>query len=514
MWRKEIAEELESRRNAAIAGGGSERISRQHAAGKLTARERIGLLFDEDSFEEIHSLEASAQRRDCLPVDAAAGDGVIVGRGTIGGRPVCAAVEDFTVCGGTLGECHAKKIILVMSVAQKYRLPFIMICDSGGARVEEGVHSLNGYSGIFLQNTKASGKIPQIAAVLGPCAGGACYSPAICDFIFIVRGISKMFVTGPKVVEKVIGRTIDAEELGGAEVHEKQSGVAHFVCEDERACMDGIRRLLTYLPQNCDAPLPAAVPVPPADGVSLQDIVSENRKNAYDVRLVINGIFDGGSFMEIQPEFAKNIVIGFARLDGGPCGVVANQPCRMAGAIDADASDKAARFIRFCDSFGIPLVVLVDTPGFLPGTEQEHKGIIRHGAKLLYAFAEASVMKITLILRKAYGGAYIAMNSKGVGADFVFSWPLAEIAVMGEQGAVEILYRKQIMSARDPDAEREKLAAQYRRDMLSPYICAENGYIDEVIMPEETRRKLIGALSLAGTSGQRADRGRHGNIPL
>ncbi len=514
MWKSEIINELNARRSKAKTGGGTDRLRKQHESGKLSARERIDLLFDKDSFEEIDALEQGVQRHDCLPVETVPGDGVIIGHGKINGRPVCAAIEDFTVHGGTLGECHARRIIRIQQLAQKMRVPLLLICDSGGARVEEGVHSLNGYSGIFYQNTKASGKIPQIAVILGPCAGGACYSPAICDFIFMVKGISKMFVTGPKVVEKVTGVRTDAETLGGAGVHGLQSGVAHFVFDNETECFDGIKRLLSFLPQSYEDELPLAEPKEPSANVSLQDAVSENKKIPYDIHTVINGICDNESFFEVQKDFAKNMVVGFARLHGEPCGIVANQPQHMAGAIDVDASDKAARFIRFCDSFQIPLLVLVDTPGFLPSSDQEKKGIIRHGAKLLYAFSEASVTKITLILRKAYGGAYIAMNSKGIGADYVFSWPLAEIAVMGEYGAVEILYRKQIMLSPDPEAEKQRLMKQYRQTMLSPYVCVESGYIDDVIMPEETRKEILKKFSFFHVSRGRSDRGTHGNIPL
>ncbi len=514
MWKLEIVNGLEARRGQAKTGSGDDRLKRQHDSGKLSAWERIGLLFDADSFEAIDALEQGVQRKDCLPVEAVPGDGVIIGYGRINGRLVCAAIEDFTVHGGTLGECHARRVIRIQQLAQKMRVPLLMVCDSGGARVEEGVHSLNGYSGIFYQNTKASGRIPQIAVILGPCAGGACYSPAICDFIFMVKGISKMFVTGPKVVEKVTGIRTDAETLGGAGVHGPQSGVAHFVFDTEAECFDGIKRLLSFLPRHCEDELPMAKPIEPSTDTSLQNAVSENKRVPYDIHTVIDGICDGASFLEVQKDFAPNMVVGFARLRGCPCGVIANQPQHMAGAIDVDASDKAARFIRFCDCFRIPLLVLVDTPGFLPSSDQEQKGIIRHGAKLLYAFSEASVTKITLILRKAYGGAYIAMNSKGIGADYVFSWPLAEIAVMGEDGAVEILYRKQLMLSSDPDAEKQRLKDQYRRSMMSPYICLESGYIDDIILPEETRSEIIKKLSVLCASRGSAPRETHGNIPL
>lgn len=519
MWDKRYRDELLSKRKDAYVGGGDVRITRQHSMGKLTARERIDILFDEGTFVEIATLLQSHERDICLPTKHIPGDGVVVGYGDINGRCVCAAVEDFTVHGGTLGEYHSRKIIEIMDMALKMRVPFIMVNDSGGARIEEGVCSLNGYSGIFMRNTKASGIIPQIAVIMGPCAGGACYSPAICDFIFMVDRTSHMFVTGPKVINSVIGAEISADDLGSAEIHSEISGVAHFRYPDDKTCLEGVKTFLEYLPSNYRQKPPAKNMGTYGKGTrgkrsSLENLVPDNKKIPYDMRRVIQYLADSDSVCEIQKDFAKNVVIAFARMEGRVCGIIANQPDVLAGSLDSDSSDKAARFIRFCDCFGIPLVVLVDVPGFWPSVEQEHMGIIRHGAKLLYAFSEASVPKISVILRKAYGGAYIAMNSKGMGADIVYAWPIAELAVMGEEGAVNIIYAKQLARADNPDEERKKLMEEYRGKFISPYISASNGFIDEIILPEETRGKLCSALrALENKRRDRYDR-YHGNIPL
>ncbi len=520
MWEKRYREELLNKRKEAYAGGGDARIARQHAQGKLTARERIEILFDKGTFTEVNTLLQSHERDICLPTRHIPGDGVVTGYGEIDGRCVCVAVEDFTVHGGTLGEYHSRKIIDIMDMALEMRVPFIMVNDSGGARIEEGVCSLNGYSGIFLRNTRASGIIPQIAVIMGPCAGGACYSPAICDFIFMVERTSYMFVTGPKVIDSVTGTKVGTEELGGAKVHSEISGVAHFTYPDDASCLQGVRKLLEYLPDHNgrkraeEETVRRSCPSNRSVGRFLEECVPDNKKLPYDIRKVISCLADQGSVLEIQKDFAGNIVIAFAKMDGKVCGIVANQPAVLAGSLDADSSDKAARFVRFCDCFGIPLIVLADVPGFWPSVEQEHKGIIRHGAKLLYAFSEADVPKITLILRKAYGGAYIAMNSKGMGADLVYAWPIAELAVMGEEGAVSIVYAKRLAQAEDPAGEKEKLVQEYRDKFISPYISASNGFIDEIILPEETREKLCSALkALEKKHRKRRDR-YHGNIPL
>ena len=520
MWDKRYRDELLRKRADAYIGGGDMRVDRQHSMGKFTARERIDMLFDKSTFVEIATLLQSHERDICLPTKHIPGDGAVVGYGDINGRCVCAAVEDFTVHGGTLGEYHSRKIIEIMDMALKMRVPFIMVNDSGGARIEEGVCSLNGYSGIFMRNTKASGVIPQIAVIMGPCAGGACYSPAICDFIFMVDGTSHMFVTGPKVINSVIGKEISTDELGSARIHSEVSGVVHFRYPDDKTCLEGVRTLLEYLPDNNKQKPPfvksrmIARKAVKANDYLLEKIVPDNKKTPYDIRKVIQCLVDAGSFLEIQRDFATNIVISFARIEGMVCGIIANQPNVLAGSLDSDASDKAARFVRFCDCFGIPLLVLVDVPGFWPSVEQEHMGIIRHGAKLLYAFSEASVPKISVILRKAYGGAYIAMNSKGMGADIVYAWPIAELAVMGEEGAVNIIYGKQLAKLENSDEERKRLMEEYRGKFISPYISASNGFIDEIILPEETREKVCSALrALENKRRERSDK-YHGNIPL
>lgn len=509
MWDKTKYQKLDDLRQQAAAGGGADRLRRQHEAGKLTARERLNILFDPGTFVEVGGL-IETRITDCgMDARRIPGDGVITGYGKINGRLACASSEDFTVIGGTLGEAHAEKICAIQDLAMDMRVPIILINDSGGARIEEGVASLNGYSGMFLRNTRASGVIPQIAAVMGPCAGGACYSPAICDFVFMVERSSYMFITGPQVVKTVTGEAISPENLGGAKVHMTESGVAHFSYPDDRACLEGIRDLLTYLPQNTEEKPPEQPGTPVDRSAEIEEIVPQNSRKPYDVRGVIETMADSGSFLEIQPLWAANAVTGLGRMDGRTVGFVANQPACKSGSLDRDSSDKMARFIRMCDCFGIPLVILIDVPAFLPGMEQEHSGIIRHGAKLLYAFSEATVPKISLIMRKAYGGAYIAMNSKRMGADMVFAWPIAEIAVMGAEGAVEILRRRELKE--DPNC-RDRLTEEYRERYMNPYLAAARGYIDEVIEPEDTRRRIAAALE--ALAGKPRGAGRHGNIPL
>ena len=515
MWDKKYAEELIARRKNAINGGGEKRIEKQHQAGKLTARERVDLLFDPNSFVEIETLVESRGDEFGMDQKKIPGDGVIIGYGMINGRIVYASIEDFTVMGGTLGEYHSKKICQIMDMAIKMRAPYISINDSGGARIEEGICSLDGYSGMFYRNTQASGFIPQISVILGPCAGGACYSPAITDFVFMARKSGKMFITGPAVVKAAIGESVSAEELGGANTHSTLSGVIHFAYEDDKRCLEGVKHLLSYLPQNCSEQ-------PPFDqdfrGVEnsykLQDIVPDNQRRVYDVKEAMKCFIDRDSFFEVQENYAKNLIVGFARLDGSVIGIVANNPCVIGGALDINASEKGARFIRFCDCFNIPLLTLVDVPGFFPGKNQEQNGIIRRGAKLLYSYSEATVPKITLIMRKAFGGAYIAMNSKGMGADIVFAWPIAQIAVMGAEGAVGILHKKEIAESNDPNSLRQQLVTEYEEHFMTPYIAAERGFIDEVILPEETRKKVSESFFALKNKNEMKRTKKHGNIPL
>ena len=516
MWDKKYRDELERRRSAAIAGGGEKRIENQHKKGKLTARERLDCLFDKGSFVEINTLVESQDSRFGMDKKRIPGDGVVTGYGTVNGRVVYASAQDFTVIGGTLGEYHSKKICHIMDMAIQMKVPYVSINDSGGARIEEGISSLDGYSGIFYRNTRASGIIPQISVIMGPCAGGACYSPAITDFIFMTKRTANMFITGPAVVKTVVGEDVSAEELGGADVHAAESGVVHFTYDDDRACLDGVKKLLSYLPENCDEKPPLVIGKARDESYRLEEIVPDNQRKSYDMKEVINAFVDTESFFEVHEEFARNIIVGFARIDGETIGVVGNNPKGgMAGSLDIDSSEKAARFVRFCDCFNIPLLTLVDVPGFFPGSKQEHGGIIRRGAKLLYAYAEATVPKVTLILRKAYGGAYIAMNSKGMGADIVFAWPIAETAVMGAEGAVGIMYGKQITASQDPEAEKNRLVAEYEEQFMTPYIAAERGYIDEVILPEETRGRIQSAFEALKLKDRQAAGFRaHGNIPL
>ena len=507
-------ENLHQRREQMAVGGGQDRIAKQHSSGKLTARERLEALFDDDTFVETDGLMTSRAVDFGMDRKKKPGDGVVTGYGYIHGRLAFASSQDFTVGGGSLGETHAMKICRAMDKALEMKAPFISINDSGGARIEEGIDGLSGYADIFYRNTIASGVIPQISVILGPCAGGACYSPAITDYIFMTEKNSQMYITGPAVVKSVTGEVISSADLGGSAVHSSTSGVAHFVYPDDLSCLNGVRRLLGYLPQNNEEK-PMKVEGRRRDAcVELSEIVPVDSRKPYDVRRVIETFVDEDSFLEIQADFARNIVVGFARLEGETIGIVANQSQFMAGSLEINASDKGARFIRFCDCFNIPILTLVDVPAFLPGSVQEHGGIIRHGAKLLFAYSEATVPKVGLIMRKAYGGAYIAMNSKGTGADIVYAWPIAEIAVMGAAGAVSIIGRKEIESAEDPTSKKEELLDAYNNKFMNPYIAAEHGYIDEVILPEETRTKIVDAFRMLRTKEKTLPAKKHGNIPL
>ena len=512
-WKEQI-EELERLRKTISVAGGEEKIAKQHDSGKLTARERMEALFDDDTFVEINSMILSRASDFGMEMKKRPGDGVVTGYGKIFGRTVFASSQDFTVEGGSLGEAQAHKICRIMDLAIENKAPYISINDSGGARIEEGIDGLSGYADIFYRNTMASGVIPQISVVLGPCAGGACYSPAISDFIFMAAGTSQMYITGPAVVQSVTGEIISSSDLGGADVHSTVSGVAHFVYENDLDCLNGVRRLISYLPQNNDE-TPMLIQGQEIDNcVSITDIVPSNSRKAYDVRDVLETFIDINSFMEVQQYYAQNIVIGFARLAGNTIGIIANQSNHMAGSLEINASDKGARFIRFCDCFNIPLLTLVDVPAFLPGSQQEHGGIIRHGAKLLYAYSEATVPKISIIMRKAYGGAYIAMNSKGLGADIVYAWPIAEIAVMGAAGAVSIIGKKDIKAADDPSEKKKQLLSEYNERFMNPYKAAEHGYVDEVILPAETKEKLKTAFEMLKTKKKNSLNKKHGNIPL
>ena len=488
---------------------------KQHNRGKLTARERIEFLFDEGTFEEVDAYSPSATTSFGKTVRSY-GDGVITGFGNINGRQVFAYSQDFNVQGGSLGSVHAAKIIKVQDMALKTGSPVVGLIDSGGARIQEGVASLAGYAGIFRRNVLASGVIPQISVIMGPAAGGAVYSPALTDFIFMTAATSYMFVTGPNVVKQVLNETISPEELGGASVHAVKSGVADFVFNDDENTLRGVKMLLSYLPSNNIENAPYLATDDPADRIeeSLRDLVPEDPDKPYDVRNIIRLITDKGKFLEIAENYAPNIIIGLARFGGYVTGIVANQPQVMAGTLDMNSSVKAARFINFCDSFNIPILTLEDVPGFLPGADQEHAGIIRHGAKLLYAYTRATVPKITVVLRKSYGGAYIVMNSKGIGGDYNFAWPTAEIAVMGPEGAIAILYHKELAAAEDPVALKKELLAQYREEVANPYIANEKGFIDEVIDPSVTRLKIIRVLKSLEKKSVSLPRRKHGNIPL
>jgi propionyl-CoA carboxylase beta chain len=496
-------------------GGGEKRIATQHSKKKLTARERVAYLLDEGSFEEIGMLVTHRTTDFGMDKETYYGDGVITGYGTINGRAVYIFAQDFTVFGGALSETHAEKICKVMDMAVKAGVPMIGLNDSGGARIQEGVRSLGGYADIFYRNVQASGVIPQISAIMGPCAGGAVYSPAMTDFTMMVEGSSYMFVTGPNVVKTVTNETVTSEELGGASTHSTKSGVAHITSANDVQCLEDIKTLLSYLPQNNRETAPK-LKVDFADEVRdvLSDIIPDNANKPYDMHKVIQGIIDEDSFYEVHKAFAENIIVGFARLGGRSIGIVANQPAYLAGVLDVNSSTKAARFVRFCDCFNIPLLVLVDVPGFLPGTNQEWSGIIVHGAKLLYALSEATVPRVTVITRKAYGGAYDVMNSKHIGADFNYAWPSAEIAVMGAKGASEIIFKKEISEAADPAAKLLEKEAEYADKFANPYTAAQRGFVDEVILPKDTRRKLLKAFSILEHKTVDTPKRKHGNIPL
>ena len=509
-------QQLHDKREALHQGGGAERIEKQHQQGKLSARERISLLLDEGSFQEIGAFVEHRSTNFGLDKQKYLGDGVITGYGTIHGRLVYVYSQDFTVLGGSLSETHAAKICRIMDMAMKNGAPIVGMNDSGGARIQEGVVSLSGYADIFFRNTRASGTIPQLSLIMGPCAGGAVYSPALTDFIFMVEETSYMFVTGPNVVKTVTHEEVSSEDLGGAKTHAEKSGVNHFTAANDVECIRKARDLITYLPQNAneEAPLTPVFSFQPSKNKQIDQILPENSNTPYDIKRVIDCLVDDNSFREVHEDFAKNIVVGFARIEGRTVGIIANQPASMAGVLDIDASRKGARFVRFCDSFNIPLLVLEDVPGFLPGTDQEWRGIITHGAKLLYAFAEATVPKITVITRKAYGGAYCVMNSRSLGADLSFAWPTAEIAVMGAKGAAEIIFKRDIASAPDPAQKWLEKEAEYADTFANPYRAAERGIIDEVLLPSETRAALISAYKMLEKKAEALPQKKHGNIPL
>lgn len=507
---------LQDMRVASKKGGGEKRIQRQHDKGKLTARERLDVLLDPNSFHEIDAFVTHRSSAFGLEDQKVLGDGVVTGSGTINGRPVYVYSQDFTVFGGSLSETHAEKICKIMDLALKNGHPVIGLNDSGGARIQEGVSSLGGYAEVFWRNSMASGVIPQISAIMGPCAGGAVYSPALTDFIYMVQDSSYMFVTGPNVVKTVTHEEVSSEELGGASTHTQKSGVAHFATPNDAVCLSEIRRLMDYLPSNCEEKPPRINSTAPdaQKAAALDTVVPENPNKPYDIKEIIEGLVDAESFYEVQPDYAENMVTGFARLDGASIGIVANQPLAMAGVLCIDSSLKAARFVRFCDAFNIPLLVLVDVPGFLPGTDQEWGGIIKHGAKLLYALCEATVPKCTVITRKAYGGAYDVMNSKHIRADYNIAWPTAEIAVMGTKGAVEIIFRQEIAASDDPIAKQAQLEQQYAQEFAHPYKAAARGFIDDVVLPSETRDRLIHAFKMSENKVDTVPRKKHDNLPL
>lgn len=512
---QERIEDLRQRRKLAQTTD-PEATEKQHARNKLTARERVEALLDPGSFVELDALAVHRTSAFGMERRKPLGDGVITGHGTIDGRPICLFAQDFTVFGGSLGEVFAEKICKVMDLALRMGVPCIGLNDSGGARIQEGVVSLGGYAEIFYRNVMASGVIPQLSVIAGPCAGGAVYSPAMTDFILMVKGSSQMFITGPDVIKAVTNETVGFEELGGAMTHNTRSGVAHFAAENEEEVFEQLRTLLSFLPANNLEEPPYFAPTDDANRMeeSLQTIIPDSPKKPYDIIQVIDAVVDDGIFLEVQPFWARNLVIGFARLDGHSVGIVANQPAYLAGTLDIDSSVKAARFVRFCDAFNIPLITFVDVPGFLPGTQQEYGGIIRHGAKLLYAYCEATVPKLTVITRKAYGGAYDVMASKHIRADFNFAWPTAEIAVMGVDAAVKIIFRKELTEATDPEARLAALVEDYQNRFANPYVAAQRGYLDDIIEPRETRPALIRALRLARNKRQSLPTRKHGNIPL
>ncbi|WP_439184127.1 acyl-CoA carboxylase subunit beta [Carboxylicivirga taeanensis] len=506
--------DLRKRKEQVQKGGGDKAIEKQAAMGKMTARERILALVDKDSFTEYDLFVEHTARDFGMDKKQLHGDGVIIGTGTIYGAPICIFAQDFTVAGGSLGLMHARKITKIMDHALKMRVPLIGINDSGGARIQEGVNSLAGYGEIFYRNTLASGVIPQLSVILGPCAGGAVYSPALTDFVFVVENISKMFITGPGVIESVLGEKISMEDLGGARVHAEITGNAHFFSNSEVECFDQIKKLITFIPWNNSKKAKAFPPKPPKFKGNIEDIIPSDPKTPYDVRDVIKAIVDDSDFFEIQELWAANIVIGFGRLNGETVGFVANQPMVLAGVLDCDSSDKAARFIRYCDAFNVPIITLEDMPGYLPGVDQEHAGVIRHGAKVLYAYSEATVPKVTVILRKAYGGGYIAMNSRHLGADFMFAWPMAEIAVMGPEGAANIIFKKEIDEAEDKDAMRAAKVEEYKEKFANPYVAAAKGYIDSVIEPNETRALLLHAIEVSAGKDDHRPAKKHGIPPF
>ncbi|SEL47167.1 acyl-CoA carboxylase subunit beta [Haloferax larsenii] len=509
-------DELREKREEAKKGGGEDRIESQHEKGKMTARERIDYFLDDDTFQEFDQFRTHRNHKFGMEETKLPGDGVITGYGEVDGRTVFVFAHDFTVFGGSLGEVFAEKVCKVMDKAMEVGAPVVGLNDSAGARIQEGVQSLGGFGEIFRRNTEASGVIPQISAIMGPCAGGAVYSPALTDFTFMVRDTSHMFITGPDVIKTVTGEEVTFDELGGATTHTATSGVAHFATDTEEQALDDIRHLLSYLPQNNVEDPPRVEPWddPEREDEHLAEVVPDQPKKPYDMHDVIGGVLDEDSFFEVQKDFAKNIVVGFARLDGHSVGIVANQPRVNAGTLDIEASEKAARFIRMCDSFNVPILTFVDVPGFLPGTDQEHNGIIRHGAKLLYAYSEATVPLMTVITRKAYGGAYDVMASKHLGADVNYAWPTAEIAVMGPQGAVNILYREELAAAENPDERRDELIDEYRQEFANPYTAADRGYVDDVIEPAETRKRLVSDLKMLKSKRKSQPDKKHGNIPL
>ncbi len=506
--------ELKERREKLLLGGGEQAIEKQKAMGKRTARERIMALLDEDSFTEYDLFVEHDARDFDMDKKSLPSDGVIIGSGTMSGAPVAIYAQDFTVAGGSLGLMHSRKITKIMDHALKMRMPLIGINDSGGARIQEGVNSLAGYGEIFFRNTISSGVIPQISVILGPCAGGAVYSPALTDFVFVVDNISKMFITGPEVIKTVLGEEISMEDLGGARVHSEVTGNAHFYSSSEEECFARIKKLVTFIPWNNSRKAKVTEPAEPLAGFNIEKIVPDDPTMPYDVRDVIRAVTDNSDFFEIMEHYAKNIVIGFGRIEGRTTGFVANQPIEMAGVLDVDSSDKAARFIRYCDAFNIPIITFVDVPGYLPGVDQEHAGVIRHGAKILYSYSEATVPKITVILRKAYGGGYIAMSSRHLRADFVFAWPTAEIAVMGPEGAANIIFRKEIMSSDDPDETRKQKVEEYKKKFANPYVAAARGYVDAVIEPSETRKFLIHSITVSENKEIQMPQKKHGLPPF
>ncbi len=507
-------EELKKRREIILQGGGEKAKEKQVAMGKMTARDRIITLLDRDTFTEYDLFVEHDARDFDMDKKTLHGDGVVIGTGTIFGAPICIFAQDFTVAGGSLGLMHARKITKIMDHSLKMKVPLIGINDSGGARIQEGVNSLSGYGEIFFRNTLNSGVIPQLSIILGPCAGGAVYSPALTDFVFVVDKISKMFITGPEVIKTVLGEDISMEDLGGARVHSEISGNAHFYAESEAECFEQIKKLITFIPWNNLQKAKKFPPKDPRPEYKIDDIVPSDPRQPYDVRDVIRSLVDDSDFLEVQERWAENIVIGFGRLAGETVGFVCNQPLVLAGVLDVDSSDKAARFIRFCDAFNIPIITLVDLPGYLPGIDQEHAGVIRHGAKVLYAYSEATVPKLTVILRKAYGGGYIAMASRHLRADFVFAWPGAEIAVMGPEGAANIIFRKEIATAVDPEKMRKQKVKEYKQKFANPYVAAARGYIDSVIVPSETRNLLLHAIEVSGNKSVYLPNKKHGVPPF